>query len=249
MVEQPSAISAVIAFLIAAAVIISRGRIFFFTSSMTCIPACLASSIRAEYTAGIVPLPFNPIPSTSVKQFIEFAVYIPEQEPQVGHTLRSNSVSCSSLIFPALYAPTASNILESERFLPPTLPASIGPPLTKTVGIFKRAAAIKSPGTFLSQLGIITSPSKPCASTIASVESAIKSRVTREYFIPVCPIAIPSQTVMAGNIIGVPPAIATPIFTACAILSRLICPGTISLYEQTTPINGRLCSSSVSPNA
>ena len=55
------------------------------------------------------------------------------------------------------------------------------------------------------------------------------SLVTREYFIPMCPIAIPSQTAIAGNTIGVPPAIATPCFTAATILSRFIWPGTISL--------------------
>ena len=38
-----------------------------------------------------------------------------------------------------------------------------------------------------------------------------------------------SQTAIAGNITGVPPAMATPIFTASVILSRFICPGTISL--------------------
>jgi hypothetical protein len=64
------------------------------------------------------------------------------------------------------------------------LPASIGPPLTNIVGIFSLAAAIRSPGTFLSQFGTITSASKPWAITIASVESAIRSLVTREYFIP-----------------------------------------------------------------
>ena len=60
-------------------------------------------------------------------------------------------------------------------------------------------------------------------------ESAIRSLVTREYFIPICPMAIPSHTAMAGNTIGVPPAMATPIFTASTILSMFICPGTISL--------------------
>ena len=40
------------------------------------------------------------------------------------------------------------------------------------------------------------------------------SLVTREYFIPMCPIAIPSHTAIAGNIIGVPPAAATPSLTA-----------------------------------
>ena len=104
----------------------------------------------------MVPLPSKPIPSTSVRQFIEFAVYIPEQEPQVGQTLFSNSSTSSSVIFPAAKEPTASNILESEVLQPLTFPASIGPPLTKTVGTFTLAAAIKSPGTFLSQFGIIT---------------------------------------------------------------------------------------------
>ena len=63
-------------------------------------------------------------------------------------------------------------------------PASMGPPETNMVGTFTRAAAISRPGTFLSQLGIITSPSNWWAMAIASVESAIRSRVTREYFIP-----------------------------------------------------------------
>ena len=125
----------------------------------------------------------------------------------------------------------------------------MGPPLTNTVGIFNRAAAMSSPGTFLSQLGIMTRPSKPCAMTIASVLSAIRSRVTSEYFMPTWPIAMPSQTVIAGNMIGVPPAIATPRLTASVILSRFMCPGTISLYELTMPIKGRESSSSVSPSA
>ena len=42
-------------------------------------------------------------------------------------------------------------------FCPFTRPASIGPPETKIVGILTLAAAIKSPGTFLSQFGTITS--------------------------------------------------------------------------------------------
>ena len=42
---------------------------------------------------------------------------------------------------------------------PFTRPASIGPPLTNTVGTLTRAAAINSPGTFLSQFGTITKAS------------------------------------------------------------------------------------------
>ena len=229
LVEQPSAISTVRALRKASSVMMSRGRISFSTSFITAIPACFASLIRAEYTAGMVPLPFSPIPRTSVRQFMELAVYIPEQEPQVGQVLHSNSSSFSRVILPALNSPTASEMEEKLVLAPSMCPASIGPPLTKTVGRFSRAAAIRSPGTFLSQFGTITSPSKPCAIAIASVESAIRSRVTSEYFMPVCPMAMPSHTAIAGNTTGVPPAMATPIFTASTILSRFICPGTISL--------------------
>ena len=101
LVEQPSAISAVSAFSKASAVMMSRGRIFFRYMSITAIPACFASLIRSEYTAGMVPLPLSPMPSTSVRQFIEFAVYMPEQEPQVGQALFSNSSTSSRVNLPA----------------------------------------------------------------------------------------------------------------------------------------------------
>ena len=207
----------------------SRGRMFFLSISMTAMPACFASSIRAEYTAGIVPLPRRPMPRASVRQFMEFAVYMPEQEPHVGQVLHSYSRSFSSVILPALNSPTASEMEEKLVFAPSTWPASIGPPLTNTVGTLRRAAAIKRPGTFLSQFGTMTSASKPCANAMASVESAMRSRVTSEYFMPVWPIAMPSHTAIAGKTIGVPPAIATPIFTASTILSIFMWPGTISL--------------------
>ena len=126
---------------------------------MTFIPACFARRILSEYTAGIVPFPRSPIPSTSVRQFMLFAVYIPEHDPHVGHTLFSNSHRSASDIVPAAFAPTASNILERLLFCPFTCPASIGPPLTNTVGTLILAAAIRSPGTFLSQFGIITNAS------------------------------------------------------------------------------------------
>ena len=105
----------------------------------------------------------------------------------------------------------------------------MGPPEQKMVGIFSRAAAISRPGTFLSQLGIITRPSNWWAMTMASVESAMRSRVTREYFIPTWPMAMPSHTAMAGNITGVPSAARIPAFTASVILSSPMWPGTISL--------------------
>ncbi len=79
---------------------------------MTAMPACFASSIRAEYTAGMVPLPRRPMPRASVRQFMEFAVYMPEQEPHVGQVLHSYSRSFSSVILPALNSPTASEMEE-----------------------------------------------------------------------------------------------------------------------------------------
>ena len=117
------------------------------------------------------------------------------------------------------------------------------------VGMLTRAAAMRRPGTFLSQLGIITSPSNWWATAIHSVASAMRSRVTREYFMPVWPMAMPSQTAMAGNSMGVPPAIRMPALTASAIRSSSRCPGTISLKELTTPTRGRDSSSAVRPRA
>ena len=99
------------------------------------------------------------MPNASVRQFIELAVYIPEHEPHVGQALHSYSFNSSRDILPAALAPTASNIDERLVLCPPTCPASIGPPETNTVGTFTLAAAINNPGTFLSQLGIITKAS------------------------------------------------------------------------------------------
>ena len=161
LVEQPRAMSTVRAFINAFSVMMSRGLMSFSTSSMIFMPACLASRMRSEYTAGIVPLPRSPMPMASVRQFMELAVYMPEQEPQVGHTFSSYSHSSSMDMVPAATLPTASNMEDRLFFCPWIRPAIIGPPDTKMVGMFTLAAAISSPGTFLSQLGMHTSPSKP----------------------------------------------------------------------------------------
>ncbi len=81
---------------------------------------------------------------------------MPEQEPQVGHAFSSNSLTSSSVMVPAAWEPTASNMDDKLVLCPFTLPASMGPPDTNTVGTLILAAAIKRPGTFLSQLGTIT---------------------------------------------------------------------------------------------
>ena len=101
------------------------------------------------------------------------------------------------------------------------------------------------PGTILSQLGTSTRPSSWWAWHMVSTLSQISSRLGRLYFMPWWPMAMPSHTPMAGISTGVPPAISTPVLTASAILSRFMCPGTISLYADTTPIRGRSSSSGV----
>jgi hypothetical protein len=60
-----------------------------------------------------------------------------------------------------------------------TLPASIGPPETNTVGTLSRRAAISMPGVILSQLEMHTSASAQWALTMYSTASAISSREGR----------------------------------------------------------------------
>ena len=145
---------------------------------------------------------------------------------------------------PAAYLPAASNAWLTLTSRPWKRPGSIGPPATTTAGILSRAAAISMPGTTLSQFGMRTSASNPEAIVTASMESAMSSRLASEYFMPVWPIAMPSQTPMAGNSSGVPPAAATPSFAASAISRRWMWPGMISLKELQMPMSGFLRSSS-----
>ena len=118
-----------------------------------------------------------------MRQFIEFAVNMPEQEPQVGQALRSTSASPSSVT--SLFALAEMAVMRSVGACatPPTttaLPASIGPPETNTVGTFSRMAAFSMPGVILSQLEIHTSASAVCAFTMYSTESAMISRLGSE---------------------------------------------------------------------
>ena len=129
--------------------------------------------------ASVDPLPGSASPSASVRQFIELAVNIPEQEPQVGQALRSTSVSPASST--AVDADAEIAVIRSVGACatPPTttaLPASIGPPETNTVGMFSRMAAFSIPGVILSQLEMQTSASAACPLTMYSTASAITSR-------------------------------------------------------------------------
>ena len=139
--------------------------------------------MRSEYTAGMVPLPGSAMPKASHRQFMELAVNMPEQLPQVGHAWSSWCFSSSSVIVPACTRPAPSkSVLRSVAGPRPPgrAPASIGPPDTNTVGMFTRSAPNSMPGTTLSQLGMHTSASKAWPCTAHSTLSATTSRDTSE---------------------------------------------------------------------
>ena len=95
-------------------------------------------------------------------------------------------------------APFTIAVMRSA-FSPFHLPASIGPPEQNTVGIFSLIEAMSIPGVTLSQFEIHIIASALWALTIYSTESAIISRLGREYSIPSCPMAIPSSIAIVLN--------------------------------------------------
>ena len=117
----------------------------------------------------------------SVRQFIELAVNIPEQEPQVGQAASSSSASRSSDTdgsAEAIIGSIRSSLVTSSVVSPSAraTPASIGPPDTNTAGMFSRSAAISMPGVILSQFEMQTSASAQWAFTMYSTLSAMSSR-------------------------------------------------------------------------
>ncbi len=70
--------------------------------------------------------------------------------------------------------------------------------------------AITHPGIFLSHPPNVTKASNPSHPTTVSIESAITSRETSEYFIPSVPIEIPSEIVIVLKISALPPASSAP---------------------------------------
>ncbi|CEG09954.1 hypothetical protein BN961_03386 [Afipia felis] len=99
-----------------------------------------------------------------MRQFIELAVNMPEHEPQVGQADRS-MLSTSASVTVSSAAATIASIRSTERFSPlmTTLPDSIGPPETNTVGMLRRSEAISMPGVILSQFEMHTMASAQCA--------------------------------------------------------------------------------------
>ncbi len=115
------------------------------------------------------------------------AVNIPEHDPHVGQAERSISPSSASLTLASLEAIIESmrsslrtTGLPSRPCVPTILPASIGPPETKMVGMLRRIAAISMPGVILSQFEMQTSASAQCAFTMYSTLSAMRSRLGSE---------------------------------------------------------------------
>ena len=185
-VEPPIAMSSAIAFSNASRQATERGS----TDSSSCWyqrsaarttvrPASWNSARRAACVASVEPLPGSARPSASVRQFIEFAVNMPEQDPQVGQAERSTSdrpASSTSALADAEIVVIRSVGACATPSTTTALPASIGPPETNTVGTFSRIAALSIPGVILSQFEMHTSASAWCALTMYSTESAISSR-------------------------------------------------------------------------
>ena len=72
------------------------------------------------------------------------------------------------------------------------------------------------PGMFLSQPPMATTPSKPSQPTTVSMESAITSRETSEYFMPSVPIEMPSEIVIVLKTTALSPASLMPCATLTA---------------------------------
>ena len=148
-------------------------------------PAFRNKSFLSACVAKTLPLPGSPKPKASTRQFIELAVNIPEHEPQVGQADRSTFSRSSSDIESSAARPiasTKSNVVSLP--LMKLLPASIGPPETKIVGMFKRIVAINIPGVILSQFERHTKASAQCALTMYSTASAMSSLEGRLYNMP-----------------------------------------------------------------
>ena len=133
------------------------GGFSILASSTARRAARFQNSTRSGESAAMVPLPGSAMPSASQRQFILFAVNMPEQEPGPGQAVHSSSSSPSSLSLPIRFAATPSKIEMRSVSGPPGVcgfPARIGPPEAKMVGMFSRIAPISMPGTTLSQFGM-----------------------------------------------------------------------------------------------
>ena len=90
-----------------------------------------------------------------------------------------------------------------------------------TPGIFSRSSAIAAPGMVLSQATSATMPSNMCPRATNSIESAIRSRLTSDAFMPSVPMVTPSLMAMVLNSMGVPPAARMPALTCVGQLAQV----------------------------
>jgi hypothetical protein len=182
LVEPPMAMSSVMAFSNALVATLRGSTLSSFllvvarARSTIRWPASTNRRLRSAWVASVEPLPGSERPSASVRQFIELAVNMPEQEPQVGQAERSMTLTSSSVLVVGRGDHGVDQVERLQLALSMTLPASIGPPETKTVGMLRRIAAISMPGVILSQLEMQTMASAQWALTMYSTLSAISSR-------------------------------------------------------------------------
>ena len=92
-----------------------------------------------------------------------------------------------------------------------------------------------------------TKPSMPSQPTTVSMESAMTSRDTSEYFMPSVPIEMPSEMVMVLKMIALPPAAFAPFSASSASLSMCMLQGVTLLQVEAMPICGFLKSSGLKP--
>jgi hypothetical protein len=125
-----------------------------------------------------VPLPGSDRPSASVRQFIELAVNMPEQEPQVGQAERSTSATSASdrLVGGHHHRVDQVELLMRDRLASLGLAGLHRPAGHEHHRNVERMAAISMPGVILSQLEMHTIASAQWALTMYSTESAISSR-------------------------------------------------------------------------
>src|SRR5439155_15846772 len=114
-----------------------------------------------------------------------------------------------------------------------------------TAGRLSRAMAINEPGMFLSQPPMATNPSMPAQPTTVSIESAMTSRETREYFIPSLPMEMPSEIVMVLKMMALPPPSFAPFSASTASLSMCMLQGVTLLQVEAMPTMGFEKSSSL----
>ena len=182
----------------------------------------------------------------SMADAIVLAVYMPPQDPGPGIAVSSICFTSIRSRSPRAWAPTASN---TEIISVWFSPGMMVPPYTNTDGRFRRARPIMQPGMFLSQPPIATRPSNPSQPATVSMESAITSRDTREYFMPSVPLAMPSDMVMVLKISDLPPASSAPAADSSASWLMCMLHGVRLLHVDAMPIWGFLKSSSVNPTA